>query len=316
MSGKRLDLSTLAGAAAPAKVPVFTKAAPSRTVPLEDVAPNPRNKRVITDELAAEMADSLAEHGQLSSSLVVTRKAFLAIFPDDEEQIGPKAKYVQVTGGCRHAGYTLLNEREREKGTRPAPRGIEVQIKDDRAKDQLTFLAATAAENLDRNDLNPIEEALAIAEMATVEGVNQKMIAEKLKRTAPWVTQRLALLKLLPELQQLIVAGELLVSVGRDIGRLPQSEQMAAYQQYKQQRDAPPVAAPEPTSEPATPEPEPTPEPDNPEPVDTPERTSPQVAAIKRLGGTGAKVAETLMETMESDQLFELFETLKAKLGK
>jgi ParB family chromosome partitioning protein len=309
----RMDLSSLAGPAAPAKVPVFTKAAPSRTVPLEDVAPNPLNKRVITNAIATDMADSLAEHGQLASSVVVTRKAFLTIFPEHEETIGSKAKYVQITGGCRLAGYGLLNERE--KGKRATPRGIEVQIKDDRAADKLTFLAATAAENLDRNNLNPIEEALAIAAMVEVDGVNQKMVAEKLKRTPPWVTQRMNLLKLLPELQQLVVTEELIVSVAREIGRLPQDEQMKAYEQYKDQRDAP--TEPDPVPEPTPgPDHKPEPEPDKPEKAEPGDRPAPEVAAIKRLGGTGEKVAGALAQHMQPDELAELLDALLTLLGK
>jgi ParB family chromosome partitioning protein len=303
----KANLSELAGAAAPAKVPAFAKGAPARTVPVADIAANPLNKRKVTPEDAVEMAASLEEHGQMASAVVVTRAAFLKIFPGYQDKI-KAAKYVQVTGARRLAG-SIHGKRA----------GLEVQIKDWLAADQLTFLGATAAENLDRKNLNPIEEAEAIAEMCAVEGVQQKDVAAKLGRTAPWVTQRLNLLKLLPELQDRVLAGELPVSVGRDIGPLPAGEQMAAFEAYRAEKAR--KAAPA-TEEPVQPdEPDEQPKPDEPDdeakPDEQPQaKPSPAQAAVKRLGGTGDKIAASLLEFLDEGELVKLVDALRAKLGR
>jgi len=70
-------------------------------------------------------------------------------------------------------------------------------------------------ENVQRSDLNPIEEAAAYRRLAEDFGANQAEIAEKVGKDRASVANALRLLKLAPEVQQLIVRGELTAGHGR-----------------------------------------------------------------------------------------------------
>ena len=71
------------------------------SAPLSDIAPLPFNPRKRARGIA-EAADSLLQHGQLQSTKVVSRAAFLAICPEYEETIGA-ARWVIIDGGRRYA---------------------------------------------------------------------------------------------------------------------------------------------------------------------------------------------------------------------
>ncbi|MGW1736723.1 hypothetical protein [Streptomyces sp. NPDC001999] len=58
---------------------------------------------------------------------------------------------------------------------------------------------------------------------------SQRAVARSLGKSSPWVTQRIALLKLTPELQEAVKNKCLPVEVGRNVGQLPaQQQQLAA----------------------------------------------------------------------------------------
>lgn len=303
MAKPRVSLAALAGPAAQAKVPAFVKAAPARAVRTTEIAFNPLNKRVVTTDDAEEMGASLTNHGQLGACAVVTRDAFLRIFPEHEDKIG-RAGFVQVTGARRLAGS--------RHAKRPS---LEVQVKDELAADRLTFLGATAAENLDRKDLNAIEEAHAIEVMLAEPGVQQNHVAEKLGRSAAWVTQRKNLLNLLPELQALVLSGTLLIEAARTIGRLEQDQQQAAYEQWTAAQQAKKTA---PAPQPA-PEPEPADKPDDAKPDDPDAQAAAEhrrvVTAVRNLGGTGRDIATRLTEVLPDPELRILYDTLHARFA-
>ncbi|MGK4586211.1 ParB/RepB/Spo0J family partition protein, partial [Kitasatospora sp. HPMI-4] len=57
---------------------------------------------------------------------------------------------------------------------------------------------------------------------------SQGQVAKRLGKTPAWVSQRLALLELTPELQEKVETGELKVEPARRIGRLPKEQQASA----------------------------------------------------------------------------------------
>jgi hypothetical protein len=89
-------------------------------------------------------------------------------------------------------------------------------------------LLAAVTENLNREDLNPIEEALAVR--AFIErGHSRSEIARLFRRSYSWVEQRVALLELPDDLQQAIREHGLSVSVAmplRDIDHEPYRKQL------------------------------------------------------------------------------------------
>jgi ParB family chromosome partitioning protein len=81
---------------------------------------------------------------------------------------------------------------------------------------------------MDASATDAIEEARAVEEMVTECGSAAKA-AERFRRHESWVSQRRALLKLTPPLQNSVRSGELPVRIARSIAALPADEQEAAW---------------------------------------------------------------------------------------
>ncbi|MHA6631820.1 ParB/RepB/Spo0J family partition protein [Pseudonocardia sichuanensis] len=186
-------------------------------VGLAAVAPNPLNRRDVHAHPAAiaELAASLSEFGQMKASTVVTQAAFVAIFPELTDKVRD-VEYVQVDGARRRAAV------EHAGGS-----DLAVTVDDSYASGRVRFIRATVAENLDREDLNPVEEAEQIAVLVAEVGT-QAAAAEQLRKTGAWVTQRLNLLRLIPEVQAAVRTGEMTVREVRDLHRADPPEQLAA----------------------------------------------------------------------------------------
>jgi ParB family chromosome partitioning protein len=300
VAGRRVNLSDLADEPVfpEARVPSVAKSA-ARSARLEEIATNPLNTRdVFADPSKIEsIAESMRVHGQIQPCAVVTRSAFLAIFAEHEETLGD-ATYVQVTGARRRAA-----------AEKAGMRSLDIVVKDEWAKSRSGFIAATAAENIDREDYDPIEEARAVQLLVRECGTG-KAAAAQLARTPGWVTQRLNLLKLTPEMQRLVRGGEIPIREARNIATLPTGEQMPAW--HARQVETRPVAAAAADGEdgegrsaggdtegkdarpPAVPA----------------QRSSPVAAAIRRLGGTPANIAEALRAHLTPTDLDELIGVL------
>ncbi|MBF6548861.1 ParB/RepB/Spo0J family partition protein [Nocardia brasiliensis] len=222
--GSRVDLTSLAGGVgvnSPVSQQPKRPSGPATSAPLNQLASNPRNPREDLGDLS-DLA-SIAER-QLQPVLVVTRKAYLALFPDDAELVGD-ARWVVVTGNRRLAAA-------REYGCS----SLEFVVKDDVAGDKVTFLTAAIDENIGRRDFDVLEEARAVDQLARECG-SADGAAAQLKRSKGWVSQRRALLQLAPELQAALRAGDLAVRLARSLARVPLAEQVDAWQ-AQQDRDA------------------------------------------------------------------------------
>ncbi|MGW7630524.1 ParB/RepB/Spo0J family partition protein [Streptomyces griseoincarnatus] len=222
MAGRRTSLAALAGA----KVDDV----PGRSdplllsLPLDKLIPtrfNPR-RRFGTDDDLRDFGEKLARK-QLQPAVVVSRAAYLKLWPEESEHIGA-ASYVIANGERRWRASRLVG--------RPT---LEVVHKEEVAESRATFLDAVQSENNDREDLDPIERALGIDIMVTqLGGANQ--VAAYYKKTAGWVSQQRKLLKLTPELQDLVSAGEMPIRVARDIAGLPHERQPVAWEEHLEQR--------------------------------------------------------------------------------
>ncbi len=221
MAGRRVALSTLA--AAPVEtVPGHSAAILERLDPAR-IAPTPLNKRTNfgTPEELAELGESLRRR-QLQPAVVVSRERYLAQYPEHEEQI---SKHEEQAGP---ADYVLVNGERRWRAARQVglPR-LEAMIRDEIADSRAALLEAVIAENIDRRNLDPIEEAHSVEELVTECG-SAAAAAKHLHRTEGWVSQRRALLKLTPEIQARVQAGEVPVRIARSIASVPPDEQEAA----------------------------------------------------------------------------------------
>lgn len=185
---------------------------PPAKVELKLLAGNPFNPR---DELTEieETAESLRAKGQIQPVTVARRAAFLHAHPGQEDQIGEEAEYVVIDGNRRLAAAALAGLTE-----------LRIDVNDDLAASAADLLESALIANIHRVDVPPIDQAKAIQELVQVHG-SQGQVAKRLGKTPAWVSQRLALLELTPELQEKVETGELKVEPARRIGRLPKEQQ-------------------------------------------------------------------------------------------
>ncbi len=145
---------------------------------------NPLNPRHDLDAGAAELAASIGEVGVLEP-LIVTPN-------------GQQGTYYIVAGHRRWAAA-------RRAGLETVPCLV-------RAMDQRQQQLCIIVENLQRQDLSPVEEARAYRQLQDL-GLSQADIARQVGCNHARIHHRLAILRLDPQVQQLIDRGELPVTV-------------------------------------------------------------------------------------------------------
>lgn len=211
--GRRTNLASLTEAVgdnSPVELHGEQAVAP-RSAPLGDLTANPRNPREDLGDLStlASIADL-----QLQPVTVVTRDAYLALYPDD-----PIETRFVVINGCRR--LAAAHEYGRTS--------LDVSVNDAVARDRVTLISAAIAENVDRQDFDVIEEAKAV-QVLVAECGRANLAAERLQKTKGWVSQRLALLQLAPELQAALRRGELAIRQARTLARVPHEQQVRRWQ--------------------------------------------------------------------------------------
>lgn len=187
---------------------------PPAVLALEQLAHNPFNPReALTD--VAETAESLRVRGQIQPITVARRAAFLGAHPGQDEALG-SAQYVVIDGNRRLAAARSIGLEN-----------LRVSVNDDLAASAADLLEAALIANIHRVDVPAMDQARAVQELTAVHG-SQAEVARRLGKTGAWVSQRLALLELTPDLQEKVETGELKVEPARRIGRLPVEKQAAA----------------------------------------------------------------------------------------
>ncbi|MFF5315544.1 ParB/RepB/Spo0J family partition protein [Streptomyces massasporeus] len=220
MSSRAASFAAFSGQAS---TPVTGHSSPQTPkVPVDQLAANPYNPRA-TLAAIEEMADSLASRGIIQPLTVVTREAFLAAHPEHASDLA-SANYVVVDGNRRLAGAKLA-------GLDDAP----VHVDDTLAQDADTLLETALTAAVQHEDLEPLDEAKALERLVEVHG-SQRAVARALGKSSGWVTQRLALLKLTPELKKALEDKTLPVKVARTVGQLPEQQQQSAAEEALAQR--------------------------------------------------------------------------------
>jgi ParB family chromosome partitioning protein len=260
-----------------------------RQVPVASVAPNPLNPPSRGDDLS-DLA-SMKTSGQLQPCTVATRAAFIAVYPEHATAVGA-CEYVVIAGTRRRLAAEQL-----ELAT------LDVIVRDTFAANRVEFLSTTLRENIDRQDLKPLDEALALKQLADECGHGGvTKAAAILGRSKGFVSQRIALLGLTPAMKDYLRSGELNVSDARDFGKMDPELQEPAWRKRQAEtaarradskRQPVPSPLPEPTS---TVEPPPWP----PAAVHSVNSDGPAAPALPR--GTGAKLDEP-RQTLSADEL-------------
>lgn len=161
-------------------------------VPIEDIFPNPDQPRTHFNESELkELSDSILEHGVLQPLLV--RK--------------------------KNNGYEIIAGERRYQASKLA--GLEelpVIIKD---VDDQEMLAIALIENLQRSDLNPIEEAKGYRQLIDSSGMTQEALSKAVSKSRSAITNSLRILDLPEQVQQYIFDGKLTAGHARAILAVP-----------------------------------------------------------------------------------------------
>jgi ParB family chromosome partitioning protein len=190
-------------------------------LPLHRISLNPDNPRSTLGDLT-DLAGSLRDHGQKQAITVMNRDAYIKANPDREADLEPDATHIAVDGNSRLAAA-------REAGLR----ALKVMVSDDQGSNAEELLESALVANIHRQDLEELDEARALDRLLAIHG-SQTALAKRLHRSQGWISQRLALLNLTPELQQRI--GQESIDLLRAVGNKPAEQQQAALEELKQQR--------------------------------------------------------------------------------
>lgn len=174
---------------------------PSRRVmelPIGDIAPNPGQPRTYFDAAAlAELADSIAVHGVLQPLTV--RRA--------------------------EGGWELVSGERRLRAAKLA--GLETVPCLVAQVDGEESALLALVENLQRRDLDFLEEALALSQLTATYRMTQEEVARRLGKSQGAVANKLRLLRLDPEALSLLRAKGYTERHARALLRLPEEGQLA-----------------------------------------------------------------------------------------
>lgn len=151
-----------------------------RVLPIRLIDPNPdQPRRSFNEEALEELAASIRAVGVIQPIIVA--------------QTGER--YRIIAGERRYRASRLAEQEE-----------IPAIVRD---WDQQRQMEAALIENLQRDDLNPIEEARGVRHLMDESGLTQEKIAERLGKSRPAVANLLRLLNLVDSVQQLVIDGKL-----------------------------------------------------------------------------------------------------------
>ncbi|TXS52777.1 ParB/RepB/Spo0J family partition protein [Streptomyces sp. t39] len=196
---------------------------PPVTLPVALISLNPSNPRSELGDLS-QLAGSLRDHGQKQAISIMSRFSYLEANPGREDQLEAGTKYVAIDGNSRLAAA-------REAGLAD----IKVTLNEDLGTNPDEVLESALVANIHRRDLDPLDEARALQQLLAVHGT-QEALAARLHRSQGWVSQRLALLGLTPELQEKLVAGEEPAELLRRVGNKKPEEQEAHLERLKSEK--------------------------------------------------------------------------------
>lgn len=156
----------------------------------------------MTDDALDELARSLASHGLIQP---------ITVYPDADT-------YVLIAGSrrvraARALGWETIPAIITE---RPAGSGTAISL----------------VENIQREDMNPLDEARGLAELLADPALRPRDVARRLGKSPTWVQTRLDLLALDPRLQAAVEAGALPLGHALALGQIPEPGWRDFYTQH------------------------------------------------------------------------------------
>jgi ParB family chromosome partitioning protein len=177
-------------------------------VPIESIVPNPYQPRKSFDSVQLqELADSIAEHGVIQP-LVVNQT---------------------------DTGYEIVVGERRFRASQMAGLKMVPVIVKSGMQDQ-TKLEVALIENIQRQELNPIEEAMAYDKLMKMFGMTQEQVAKKVGKSRPAIANTVRLLNLPAEIQRALIENKISEGHARAILGLSGTErQLALYKMITEQ---------------------------------------------------------------------------------
>lgn len=168
-------------------------------IKIRDISPNPNQPRREFDPVAlSELENSIRENGVITP--ITLRKT-----GDTYQIIAGERRW----RAARAAGLSEIPSYV-----------IEV--------DEQDGYALALIENLQRQDLNPIEEALGYKKLIEEHGLSQDMAGQRVGRSRSYISNALRLLNLPHEITEMIASGALSAGHGRALVTLPDPDALAA----------------------------------------------------------------------------------------
>ena len=178
-------------------------------VPLESISPNPHQPRSKVDqEKLEELAASIREHGLIQPLIVTETSA---------------GNYALIAGERRWRAATLAGLSE-----------LPVVVKEATPQEMLEL---AIIENVQRDDLNAIEEAVAYQQLIDEFGMTQEDVAKRVGKSRPTVANLVRLLKLGSDVQAAVVDGRMSGAHARALLPLPTPESQRAVMQTIDKND-------------------------------------------------------------------------------
>jgi ParB family chromosome partitioning protein len=164
-------------------------------VAIGEISPNPMQPRSTFEQVElSELANSIREHG-LIQPLIVTRTA---------------------------SGYTLVAGERRWRAAQLAELdAVPVIIKEATPQEMLEL---ALIENIQREDLNAIEEAQAYRQLIDEFNLTQETVADRVGKGRSTITNLVRLLSLPPEVQQAVLDKRISGTHARELLRLPTAD--------------------------------------------------------------------------------------------
>lgn len=168
-------------------------------IPLEELRPNPyQPRKKFDDDKLQDLASSIKEHGVFQP--IIVKKSI--------------------------KGYEIIAGERRFRASKMAGLTKIPAIIRNFTDDQMMEIALL--ENLQRENLNAIEEALAYKSMIEKLNLTQDELSRKVGKSRSHITNILGLLRLPKEIQELIIRQEISMGHARVISKLESEEEMLA----------------------------------------------------------------------------------------
>jgi ParB family transcriptional regulator, chromosome partitioning protein len=178
-----------------------------REISVADIVPNPRQPRgAVLPETLSELAESIREHGVIQP-IIVTRT---------------QATYRDHSGTAQASPYQIIAGERRWRAARLAGLSTVPVIVKEATPEQ--FLELALVENIQREDLNPLEEAEAFRVLMDDFGLNQGEVAEKVGKSRVTVANTVRLLRLPEPVKALLTEGALSEGHARALLALPEDD--------------------------------------------------------------------------------------------